>query len=302
MKKNIFPTEVKSLKEKEQCYFPKTLRETREKKFNEYKDSKFNPYSQKSVAEKIGVSRTTYSSYETGDRLPKIEVFYKLCEILGVSCDYLLGYSKSPIRENRDISNSTGLSDENINKFKTYKDKQLTMFLINNILNDSHLIKLLREYLVETPIKELFNENGDLNIFLNNYDSNFDSNPIKSYLKENKYEYYELIEYLPLLQEEFKSKLDDIIKIKDYRLFFEFFSYYEKIKNKNDKKYSINEDNEIETYSDEEIRAENEKMDKMIKEHESIELEKYYKTEEYKLFCIINEKYKTYLNMKGKEE
>ncbi|MCX8075271.1 MAG: helix-turn-helix transcriptional regulator [Clostridia bacterium] len=301
MKKYIFPTEVTGSEKKQQSYFTKTLRETREKRASEYKDSKYNPYSQKSIAEKIGVSRTTYSNYETGDKLPKIETFYKLCEVLGVSCDYLLGYSKSPIRENRDVANSTGLSDENIEKFKTYKDKKITLFLINNILNNSKLINLLREYLVEKPMKDIFNENEELNIFLNNYNSNFDSHPIKTYMEENKYEYYKLIEYMPLLQEEFKNKLIDITNKKDYSLFFEFFSYYEKIKNRDNEIYNKLEDNEIKVHSEEEIKEMNEKMDKMVREHEAIELEKYLETDEYNMFKKINESYQEYLKSNSKE-
>ncbi len=46
---------------------------------------------QKEVAEKVGVARSTYALYETGERSPDVEVVKKLAEVLNVSGDYLIG-------------------------------------------------------------------------------------------------------------------------------------------------------------------------------------------------------------------
>lgn len=46
---------------------------------------------QKEVAEKIGVARSTYALYETGERSPDVEVVKKLATVLNVSGDYLIG-------------------------------------------------------------------------------------------------------------------------------------------------------------------------------------------------------------------
>ena len=48
-------------------------------------------YSQKQVAEKIGVSPSIVSGYETGERTPSTEVLLSLSYLYNCSCDYLLG-------------------------------------------------------------------------------------------------------------------------------------------------------------------------------------------------------------------
>jgi len=47
--------------------------------------------SQKDVAEKIGVAKSTYSLYESGNREPGVPVIKKIAGVLGVSADELLG-------------------------------------------------------------------------------------------------------------------------------------------------------------------------------------------------------------------
>ena len=48
---------------------------------------------QKEVANAIGISVRTYQRYETGERLPDIQVLVKLADYFNVSTDYLLGRS-----------------------------------------------------------------------------------------------------------------------------------------------------------------------------------------------------------------
>lgn len=51
-------------------------------------------YSQKQVADKIGVSSSVVSGYETGERTPSVEVLLALSYLFNCSTDYLLGKSK----------------------------------------------------------------------------------------------------------------------------------------------------------------------------------------------------------------
>lgn len=48
------------------------------------------------LATMLGVSRTTYTQYETGKSEPDFSTIYKLAEFFNVTIDYLLG--KSEIR------------------------------------------------------------------------------------------------------------------------------------------------------------------------------------------------------------
>ena len=50
-------------------------------------------FKQSDVADKIGIGRTTYSKYETGDILPPVDQVVKLSNLFNVSTDYLLNKS-----------------------------------------------------------------------------------------------------------------------------------------------------------------------------------------------------------------
>ena len=46
---------------------------------------------QKEVADSIGVAKSTYSLYESGNREPNVQTIKKISEVLNVSADELLG-------------------------------------------------------------------------------------------------------------------------------------------------------------------------------------------------------------------
>lgn len=48
---------------------------------------------QKDVAEMLGISRSSYTNYETGKREPDLTTLSKMSDIFHVSTDYLLGKS-----------------------------------------------------------------------------------------------------------------------------------------------------------------------------------------------------------------
>ncbi|MED4409035.1 helix-turn-helix domain-containing protein [Bacillus licheniformis] len=43
------------------------------------------------IAEKVGVTRSTWSLYESENRTPSLDTFKRIAETLNVSADYLLG-------------------------------------------------------------------------------------------------------------------------------------------------------------------------------------------------------------------
>ncbi len=52
--------------------------------------------SQKDVAEKVGIAKSTYSLYESGNREPNVQTIKKLANVLDVSADELLGIDTEP--------------------------------------------------------------------------------------------------------------------------------------------------------------------------------------------------------------
>lgn len=56
---------------------------------------KAHAMSQEELAERIGVSRQTFSKYETGESLPDIEKCKALADVFGITVDDLICYEKS---------------------------------------------------------------------------------------------------------------------------------------------------------------------------------------------------------------
>lgn len=67
--------------------FNENLRAAREK----------NGLSQKDMAESIGVAKSTYSLYESGNREPNVQTIKKIANTLNVSADELLGINDEQI-------------------------------------------------------------------------------------------------------------------------------------------------------------------------------------------------------------
>ena len=77
---------------------------------------------QEQLAEVFGVARNSIFSYETGRRIPDIEVLKSYAEYFGVTSDYLLGLSDNRTPETAAIGGKLGLSDEAILKLKDYAE------------------------------------------------------------------------------------------------------------------------------------------------------------------------------------
>lgn len=68
-------------------------------------------YSQKQVADKLNMSPSIVSGYETGERTPSAEILLSLSYLFNCSVDYLLGRQAVPKNFVIDVS---GLSDSQI--------------------------------------------------------------------------------------------------------------------------------------------------------------------------------------------
>lgn len=78
--------------------------------------------SQKEMAERIGVAKSTYSLYESGNREPNVQTIKKIADILNVSADELLGLDEIPqtIAAHFDGSEYTEDELEEIRKFAEF--------------------------------------------------------------------------------------------------------------------------------------------------------------------------------------
>ena len=61
-------------------------------KFEKIKELRLlNRYSQKQIAEKLGMQVTQYRRYENGERTMPIDFVIQIADLYGVSIDYLVG-------------------------------------------------------------------------------------------------------------------------------------------------------------------------------------------------------------------
>ena len=100
---------------------------------------------QNEVALSIGTTQQSFRRYESGERLPDIEILQKLAEYFDVSADYLLGLAKYPTRD-LEIQNAieiTGLSEDAINKLRSYS---AFMPCINFVLENDTFYKIMQVF------------------------------------------------------------------------------------------------------------------------------------------------------------
>ena len=58
--------------------------------------------SQSDVGEFLGIGQTVYSRYERGQNTIPLELLLKLCDLYGVSADYILGRSNARLPDGED--------------------------------------------------------------------------------------------------------------------------------------------------------------------------------------------------------
>lgn len=69
------------------------------KKVREHLKRNDPKWTQSYVAEKIGVARTSYTSYESGAKQPPLETVNKLADLFNVDINYLIGRTDTPITD-----------------------------------------------------------------------------------------------------------------------------------------------------------------------------------------------------------
>lgn len=79
-----------------------------------------NNISQKELASIIGVAKSTYSLYESGNREPNVQTIKKIADALNTSADVLLGINEQPhtIAAHKDGEHFTAEELEKIEEYK----------------------------------------------------------------------------------------------------------------------------------------------------------------------------------------
>lgn len=129
------------------------LKECREKR----KDSD-SKWTQRYVAEKIGVARVTYTGYENGTKQPPLDTINKIADFFEVTTDYLLGRSDIPKPQDKIVvaGQEIDLSIEEIELFNELK-KHPTMF--HDLASDPE--RKVKELIKLYKMKKMFLEDDD---------------------------------------------------------------------------------------------------------------------------------------------
>lgn len=77
--------------------------------------------SQKEVADSIGVAKSTYSLYESGNREPNVQTIKKIADTLHTSADELLGLDEEPTTLAAHFDGNEFTEDE-LNEIKAFAE------------------------------------------------------------------------------------------------------------------------------------------------------------------------------------
>ena len=93
---------------------------------------KENRMSQSDLGKLVGVSKVAISGYESGSRIPSLDILYKKLDIFGVSADYLMGRELNVVCED-DNNITISLSTSDIEIIREIRSNSI---LFNNIVNN----------------------------------------------------------------------------------------------------------------------------------------------------------------------
>jgi len=86
---------------------------------------------QKELAEKMNIAKTTYNNYETGKREPDKETLKRFAAFFDCSIDYLLGFSdiRNPYKNNNTANHKGNDCDEQLTEEELFAVNQFKEFL-----------------------------------------------------------------------------------------------------------------------------------------------------------------------------
>lgn len=133
-------------------------------------------FNQENFAEKAGISKKALVNYMSGKVAYNYELLEKFSELLECSYDYLLGLSKSPRQEYKEISNQIRLSDDALDVLTEYTkdydtDINCNMYMrtLDAMIKVGNLIPCMADYMIkDSQINKMYDEiNGVVRGLLN---------------------------------------------------------------------------------------------------------------------------------------
>lgn len=114
-------------------------------------------YTQEKFAEKAGIGHSTLKKYLNGTTPYSYDMLIKFAELLDCSYDYLLGYSKSTVREYHEIREQIRLSDEAIRRLVEYSaccdvnyDAKRFIKVVDMMIAQEGLITCIADYFLSS--------------------------------------------------------------------------------------------------------------------------------------------------------
>lgn len=113
---------------------------------------------QEQLADVFGIARNSIFSYETGRRIPDIEVLKCYAEYFGVTSDYLLGLSNNRTNETAAIGGKLGLWDDAIRYLEDFVTCEVAMGARLEDVEDEDDTKIINEIIDSKVLGESFAE------------------------------------------------------------------------------------------------------------------------------------------------
>lgn len=135
-------------------------------------------YTQEEFAEEVGISYSALKKYMSGKNAYNYEVMELFADKLGCSYDYLLGLSKSPVNEHREIAELTRLSEQAIKKITQYArhyddDFEARRYIscLDILLCDDDFFNWLFDFMITSkPMEKMYE--GLIGLFQGQIDNN----------------------------------------------------------------------------------------------------------------------------------
>lgn len=122
-------------------------------------------YTQEQFAEISGIGISSLKKYCNGENFYNVELLERFADKLNCSYDYLLGYSRTPRREDHEIAEELRLSDEAIDTIRKHAvaydnefNRRKYIEAINTIICTDSLVECIAEFfLADRHVNSLFN-------------------------------------------------------------------------------------------------------------------------------------------------